>query len=768
MQLSFKTIIVLLLFLYSGAKGQVIWHNNPGLNNLDTSGKFLYTTDTSGFYTLHPAFLLAGEKWGCKSRTYLYTCRSSAPETGELKKPLFTIHGNIYYDVYYQSNIDTPYLAKDLYQHTIRTYLDVKVKEDYPLRIGFSSQFSNSALLRNITGLNLQFNSREFKNTLKNKLVNWLESKAATSEALNKLKALIIEKQTQLAALQAAIAAPTQSQKAIELKEQQWVTANRSSHFNSVAANSTGASPTIDVKNSTDSVSKSIAAVADTTSGYYAKGRQQYDSLWRQIQLLEQFYNRLGKEAIPDLQSHIKKIRSAGSLQLLAGNIKALHPPDSVLPTNYKTLLAVQSFGIGRTVVDYSELSAKNISITGIQAEYNPANYYAVASGYIDYRYRDFVINEARRPKQYLNIIRFGRGSKEGNSIIFSYYSGKKQLYNGVITAANAAGGPNYRMMGITLEGRYKINTNTYATAELAKSSLPYYNRAAKGQTIAGSTIDFKDRTNEAYSLKLQSYIPHTATKLTASYKRFGANFQSFSLFNSGVAQKVWLAQADQAFFKKQLSVTAAVRTNDFTNPYLDNQYYSNTIFKSIQATVCIKKYPVLTVGYYPSSQLTKLGNDNYIENLFYTLTGSVSHYYSCYAVQMNTSILYTRFYNRASDSNFVYFNTSNFLLSHSIFLKEFTIQTNVSAAKNDQYRLYVFDGNLQYKTGSNFSIGGGLKYNRQTVIDNKQMGYSANILWAIKTVGTIQLLSEQNFIPDMHRQLVKNNIGRVTYFKNF
>jgi len=68
-------------------------------------------------------------------------------------------------------------------------------------------------------------------------------------------------------------------------------------------------------------------------------------------------------------------------------------------------------------------------------------------------------------------------------------------------------------------------------------------------------------------------------------------------------------------FFKKKLDVTASVRKNDFTNPYIDQVFYTNTVFQSIQASLRIKKLPVLSLGYYPSSQLIKLGDEQYLEN---------------------------------------------------------------------------------------------------------------------------------------------------------
>ncbi len=138
----------------------------------------------------------------------------------------------------------------------------------------------------------------------------------------------------------------------------------------------------------------------------------------------------------------------------------------------------------------------------------------------------------------------------------------------------------------------------------------------------------------------------------------------------------------------------------------------STTVFKSIQATPAQKpKWPVVSVGYFPSSQLTKLGNGQYIENLFYTLTGTITDSYSWHRILMNSTIMYTRFYNRAADSGFVYFNTTNLLLSQSIYLSRWTLQGNASAASNQDYDLYTLEGKTQYNISKYLTAGAGINY---------------------------------------------------------
>jgi hypothetical protein len=181
-----------------------------------------------------------------------------------------------------------------------------------------------------------------------------------------------------------------------------------------------------------------------------------------------------------------------------------------------------------------------------------------------------------------------------------------------------------------------------------------------------------------------------------------------------------------------------------------------------------MKKWPVISVGYFPSSQLTKLSDNNYVENLFYTLVASLSHFYKYHDISMNTTLSYTQFYNRQTDSSFVYFNTKNILLNHVMFLGRLTLQGTASAALNSEYELYGADGNAQYKINNWLDAGGGLKYSQQTVYNIQQLGYTGNVRINIPRLGQIELMADKGFIPGVDKRLVSNNTGRVTYTKIF
>ncbi|HLZ87674.1 MAG TPA: hypothetical protein VKQ52_10550, partial [Puia sp.] len=408
-----------------------------------------------------------------------------------------------------------------------------------------------------------------------------------------------------------------------------------------------------------------------------------------------------------------------------------------------------------------------NVSINGVQVEYNPSAYVAFAAGTVDYRFRDYTVGDATKG-QYLALARYGWGKKDGNNVILTYYTGKRQLYN-VNTTTQGTAVPDYNLMGFTLQGCYRLGKTTAFIAEVAKSSLPYYSLdSSHAHSVLASALRMNDRSNEAYSVKVNSFIPRSQTQLSVTYSRFGANFQSFSLFTTGTRQSAWALRVDQPFFQKHLSVTGSIRTNDFVNPLLSTAYSSTAVFASIQATMRLKKWPTVSFGYFPSSQIVRLDNARYQENLFYTMTASVSHSYKTKGISMISLLLYTRFYNKITDTGFIYFNTQNLLLSQTVLLGRLSVQLQGSVAANASYTLYVADGKAEYRIWNWMSLGAGIKYNAQTVYDIRQWGYSATAAMRVPKVGEFRLMGDKGFIPGNNRRLVPNNLGRLTYSKVF
>lgn len=675
---------------------------------------------------------------------------SSAPKPPPAKPaaprvPFLQIHGNVLYTLNYYSRIDTPYDETNIYQHTIQTWLDILVKGQYPVRIFLTNHFSNSSLFRNYSDLNFSYNNSGFNQQLKDQVRREYLQTLPSQKTLDSLQRILTGDWQKLNGLSGWVKNPALIQKMVEARE----AAMR--------------------KSSSKSDSSSGKTLPDAADSIFINKQRDADSLRKEIAKVQEMLQSLHQRSQADVNKTTGDIQKLDNPAALHKELGDLGLSDSSLPKGYKTLMAIKSFDLGRTVVNYSELSAKNISVNGVQAEYNPSNYYAVAAGSVDYRFRDFIVQGPGNVKQYLNIYRVGKGLKNGNNIILTYFMGKRQLYSAGTTDTGSTQVPASGLMGLTLQGNYHFTKNILLTGEIAKSSSPSYVNDSTTKGSAGRGLfSMNDHSNEAWSVQANAFFPASNTRLKGMYKHLSANYQSFSIFTDGSAQSAWSANVDQLLFKKQLELQVGANTNDFSNPFVGQEYKSTTVFESIQATFRRRNWPTVSFGYFPSSQLTKTGSSDYVENLFYTMVGNLTDSYVYHHLLMNTTVVYTQFYNRSVDSGFTYFNTRNLMLSQTLFLSKFTFQVSGSAAANQDYQLYTLEGKVQHTFSKALMLGAGIKYNKQTVYDIEQLGYSAEASLKLKRLGQIQLSADKGFVPGMDKRLVPDNTGRLTYFKTF
>lgn len=699
------------------------------------------------------------------------------------RKPLLKISGNVLYDLNYRSRIDTPYAENNIYQHTIQTRLDLLYKDTYPLKLYFTSRFSNSPFFRNYTDFNVRFNPSDFKRIAKQQLIEsakqWLLKK---SGRLDSLYHLIEAKKMALSSLRQSLDKPDLRQKIVEDREKELYNTKRQSSSLDIdeakymaidsAKSVLKGKLTNKVFKSGDSTGNNFDTITATYTRYQdslERKRQVIDSLERDLQKLEKQYRTVKSAGEQDFADLKRQIEDEKDVSKLTDKLHQLNLPDTVLPKGYKMLSGIQSLNIGRSMADYTELSVKNISITGLQVEYNPRYYYAIAIGKVDYRFRDYIVHNHTRTNQYVALFRFGKGTKNGNHVFLTYYTGKRQLFNASVAMQDSIRIPGYNLAGITIEGVYKINRNITVVGEIAKSTIPYFSLdSVQRNKWMNSIGKITSRSNEAYSVKLFSFFPKTLTRFTGNLIYTGADFQSFSTFTTGAAQLRWMARLEQPFFKKQLTVISTLQKNNYSNPFIATAYKSSSLLTSVQANLRVKKYPTVSLGYFPAYQLTKTGDNYYSESRYYTLTGSAGYAYRLQEAQLSSYIVYSRFYNETNDSGFVYYNSKNVLLSQSLNFKRYSLLINGSLSTGSDYTLRTLESSLQVYINKIISLGGGLKMISYNLLPMMQWGYSGNLTLNIPKVGDIQLMADKGFIPGVNKQLAENKTGRLIFYKTF
>ncbi|MBV7530981.1 hypothetical protein [Chitinophaga sp. sic0106] len=664
------------------------------------------------------------------------------------KVPFLTIKGNITYDYFYQSNIDTPFAERNIHQHTLQTNLSITVRNRYPVQVSFSTQQGNSSLFNNLTGGKISFNSNDFKNQLFMNARKWVVTDPKRQANLDKFQQQLDDTFDQLNKLKSSYNSNVYTQQSVEARELLYLRAR-------------------------DTAMGRLSSFKNHDSLYQSKilEKEKYnrelDSLGDHYDHLKQQYDKTYQGLMSQKTRLLNALQHSKNNKALTDALDALQVPDSVLPKGYKTLLAIRNVGIGRSMVDYSELTARNISITGVQLELNPSWYLAVASGTVDYTFRNFIIREKRSP-QYLNLIRTGLGQRESSHIYLTYYTGKKELYGANATPADPSVSVDNHLMGIALEGQWQLGRQTYVTGEIAKSSLPFNVRKGHGQGNLQSMLNFDGHSNEAWSIGIATMLSRTATRLTGSYRQMGSNFQSFSLYTTGSQQTAWVVQVDQPLFKEQLLLSAALRKNSYSTYFEPAAFESNTLFKRFQISIRVPRLPFITLAYQPTSQLVKLSDQRFTEQIFHTLTGTATYNYRLNEVMMNTLLAYSRFFNQDTDSTFVYFNSTNFTASQTIFLHKLTLTGQLNTSITNAYNLYTASGDVNWQICYWLQAGGSVQHNYQSKYNLSQLGYGMNIRLRIPYVGDISGSAQKRYLPGSSRQLVSNNTGRITYTKIF
>lgn len=647
------------------------------------------------------------------------------------------------YQFNYRSVIDTPYAEKDIFQHQLMGQLNMTVAGNFPLHINYRLRQSNSEFFRNTADVQVAFSGAEFRNNLQQSLRNRLLATASQLKdpGLEKLYGL---KQKDLAGLDRVIRTRFNGQALIEANEvlkvpkMTW---------------------TFDLPDSVnlkreDSLKKEARQFLDQ----YVATKRTYDSIARQVDSLKKLYT-----------SNLNKINRYrqfingkwDELQSARQWRNKLHEYgiDSVeIPARYRWLLGIRNVSLGRSSVNYSELTAKNISVNGINVEYNSWYYLALTAGMVNYRFRDFVVNGERKQPQYLYMLRAGIGRLEKNYFILSGFRGQKQLFR-----TNAAGGSTIPVTGVSAESRWALNRNTWLTAEVASSMVPDYRNSGTGNDNKSS---LSDKNNRAIALHVYSWVPVTASRIEAFYKKTGANYQSFSSNTSNTAMESWYIKAEQNLFKRKLRLTGALRKNEFTNPFIVQNYTSNSLFKSLTAAVRIRKLPTVTIGYQPMSQYTRAG-DQVIENRFQTLNATLYHYYNVKQLRMATTGMLNKFYNNQSDTGYLYYNATNSYIAQQFIFSSFSAQVGASYTKNGNYTLQVLDGSIQPTIPKLGTVTLGIRINNLNHSLVRAGGYM-NLNMKLFKSDRLYISYEHGYLPGNYGQLARNEMGMVQFIKTF
>jgi len=722
------------------------------------------------------------------------------------KEDFLNIHGNVLYNFNYRSYIDTPFQQTGMVQHTVQTFMDGDIAGKYPFRAVFTYRGSNSPYFSNASDISVQYRQSDMlekvkydlrkdadssldKGLLENPSKKYVLQQSGNPDSLgsitpftkglyreyDSLYAIYAQKRKELDSLEQRSGNKNLVQAIIEAREAKLYKQARSQADSIAQSKHIWDWSKLDGTTGKNKNASKLHPI-DSTSGL----QNNADSDEAKITKAQDSIYALKRQVVQDENKILlfqKKLTD--SVSLVKRNINQLNNPQSVndyidkndttersrLSGAQKFLLSVNQIGIGRSWINYSPLTVSNISLNGFNIEMNPGNLYvAAAVGSVNSQFRDFILNNNTAATQSVTLVRLGIGKINKNNWILTMYTGRKALLNTTGINDSAA---TQQVAGASISTTRVVNKNTSVSLEYARSS--YEDAYAPGQLkgLAGRVLNFNMNVNAAWAVNFKSVYPLTNTKIDGGYRKMGEAFQSFTIYATNVKQDAYLFHVNQLLWKKKLTVDASVRKNDFNSPLTAPGYSNASVFTAVQVSLAMPRYPFVSIGYYPSSQLFTGSNNVVYQSWYNTLNAISSYSYKAASLNMTTSAVYTKFYNNQSDTAFSYYNAGSFSLTHSVNLSSFMLQGNLTVTDQALIHLVTMEPLVTYPYKRILTLTGGIKYSR---LNHEQtlLGGTAGMSILINHFGTIQFNYDKVYLPSYNGNLLPVDLGRITYNREF
>src|SRR6218665_967924 len=683
--------------------------------------------------------------------------------------PLISIHGNVQYDFLHRSYVDTPFAQHDFQQHTIQASLRVVIKDKYPLKMNLSNRISNSPYFRNFLDLGWQLDQYNYVNNYKKQLLDKSAEYFDKSPDLQAMEMVLKEKLDRVQQLRASLAQPDVFQRIVGEREKHYLeklkTGAGLQPGSSVEGGDLQALTERVTHKARPGLQKKYTLDEDGSfSGFIDQKKNELDSLQRDLARFQRKTDSARneiKKKVQDLRKNIYQAKNRSELKKIARENDWAMSNENGFD---RFLSNVRSVGIGRSMVSYSELTVWNVALTGLNMEYNDSKIYAaIAGGKMDYGVRDFLGNNSRAKRQSMLMGRLGLGDKDDKAIILSVFTGKKYSY-GIVQADSVS---NYvNVTGYSLEAIWKKDAYTSFSAEVAKTTRPVTGSVADGNRFA-DLFDLGDKRNLGASIKGQTRLAKTDTRIEGFLRKTGEQFQSFSLFTYNTDQLAWQLKVDQPLWRKRLSLIGSLRRNDFTNPFADKTYKTSTIFSSVQVSLRMPRLPVLSVGYFPGTQLFIEGKERVLENVYYMLNASAVYEYEVAGGHMISSTIYNRYSGKGTDSGFVAYSGSNYMVSQSFLVSRFQLNGMYNFTDQERMRYHTMEAGLDYSVTKNIRISGAGKYNR-IINGDCYWGSRMQVVIELPQLGSLQLQYDKSYLPTVYGDLFPVESGRITWLKFF
>ncbi|MDP4262205.1 MAG: hypothetical protein Q8941_06705 [Bacteroidota bacterium] len=488
-----------------------------------------------------------------------------------------------------------------------------------------------------------------------------------------------------------------------------------------------------------------------------AKLEQQRDSLGKRVKKLEDslaFEKKALEAKLDSVNKEVAGIYSSSDLKKYAER-KGLK--DSAGTDKWADVLMKSNIRLGKFLLNNSELTVNNIFLLGASIKYGEEKFVIVSGGYYDFAFRQvFNFRNDTLPRSKPSVFAVKIGKTDGDNLsAFNFYIGKKSR-TGLFTEALRT------VAGISLERKTYFSRNLSADFEIAKSTTRPDNLSAKSEeTVKDLFTRFSTKTIGMYS-SVKAYMPKTSTDAEVSYRYWGQQFESFNASQYFNPQNNLAAKLSQPLFKRKVYLTGGIRYTDFSSFGIASNMKTKAIFASMNAVLRLKNMPIISMGYYPGSQLYWLDQAKLYEYFYYILNATVSHYFRVAGIPVQAVFSWNKFYNRYTDS-LVAGSQSYYNFFITAWKNKFSYTMNISRQEIENNRLITLEGGLNYSEGI-MKIGASVKGNFTGV--TSRMGYSFCSGWVLKKIGTINLIYDRSFLPGRTGQFIPVKTGQVQIIK--
>lgn len=698
----------------------------------------------------------------------------------------------------YRSSMDSPYSGNNVFQNNIRIGAEAEVFGRFPVNFSLTENRSNSQYFKNFSAFSIGFDRGRFLR--KAEELARQRSKAqevADLTPLQNIKHSINEKERLLKEAESWLKDPGTIQSVVEEKERAWETEGKLP----------GGAPRVEasladtgkalgqLRNNSGERAKKVADTLvgrqpfTNSIGSFSNGKTpaKPDSGKLARAVLEKGYLGLGatyerkKEKARLLRYEIADLRKsyADGLEKMetAKRMGAIFPPEAIEPGKVygpkqsglfskKLLLgndglqALRVFSIGRAPLAFSELTANNVSINGVQAEYNPGYYVAAAIGGVDYPSRDFASGKAL-VAQRANIFRAGLGLKQGNHVYATCYFG-----DGRASIVPAGKEPTLdKVLGYSMEGNFQLPGKCWVRSELAWSSSPGSLRVGTdGKNKASSS----GMSAAGVSINIEKSFLRTGPKVTAKYRRIGPDFRSYTFFTPGAEQLSWALQLEQPLWKKTVVLTGSVQRNAFVRSAASVVVNAVTVLQSYQAVFRKRKWPLATFGFFPAKISCKIGDSLLQESANRVVMGSLAHSYRFFRCPAVSSVLFNVVSGPSLDSTGRGASNSNLVLDHSLFMGKAGLRASLSFNTNSACPFLVFEKSVNWALSKYFSTMVGTKYMHWKPNATDRLGYSLSTVLTLEKVGQLQCSFDHGFLSRTGAGPLALDFFKTSFIKQF